>query len=307
MFIFNLVVIFGLLSTIKATEYYKVTVLSTRTPRIVNYWTVDNNIVTGVYQSSNFDSTNLIIGIGSFGNDNRFVYSNGSPNYGITIAGIDFYNGAVWYSLFLTDALFLTNSPAYLSVENLTPTAAPTTGPTATPTTGPTATPTAIPTADPTADPTATPTAIPTATPTATPTSEPTAIPTATPTSEPTATPTASPTSEPTAIPTATPTSEPTAIPTATPTSEPTAIPTATPTAIPTADPTATPTAVPTATPTAIPTAGPTATPTAAPTTRKYLHKKPHCGEHGCGRGDGDWASGAQAALSLRGVRVMQN
>ena len=108
--------------------------------------------------------------------------------------------------------------------------------------------------------------------------------------SAPTAIPTADPTLEPTAIPTATPTSEPTAIPTTTPTSEPTAIPTA--------DPTATPTAIP------------TAAHTAAPTTRKYLHKKPHCGEHGHKQDpdDGDWASGAQTALSLRGGgRVMQD
>jgi len=169
-----------------------------------------------------------------------------------------------------------TPTPTATAEDTATPTETATPVPTATDTPTPTATAedTATPTETATPVPTATDTPTPTATAedTATPTETATPVPTATDTPIPTATAedTATPTETATAVPTATDTPTPTATAedTATPTETATAVPTATDTPTPTA--TAVPTATDTPTPTAIPvetaTAIPTATETPAPT-----------------------------------------
>ena len=110
----NLIVIIIFLSivSIKATEYYKVTLneiipgvfdptTGLTSPNgaitLTNYWVVDSNVVTGTYFSStDFDKqTNnqivppLTVIIGGLYNDNKFVYTAGATNYyGIDSGGI---------------------------------------------------------------------------------------------------------------------------------------------------------------------------------------------------------------------------
>jgi len=154
--------------------------------------------------------------------------------------------------------------PATLTVNEVSPTATPTSTPTAAPTDTSTIAPTesATPTPAPTATPTDTPADTPTATPTDTPMATPTETATPSPTSASTETPTstATATDTPTATATETPSDTPTDTPTGTPTDTPTDTPTQTPTATPTATATDTPTETPTDTPT--PTSAPTSTPT---------------------------------------------
>ncbi len=184
--------------------------------------------------------------------------------------------GTYYWSSYLNDGTYQTQTaatksqavlvvtPTLTATATVTPTL--TVSPTATPTDTPVHTRTVTPTDTPTHTPTSTPTHTPTPTPTVTSTATPSFTPTATPSSTPTATPsaTASSTWTVTFTPTWTATFTPTATPSATASSTPSHTPTQTLTVTPTVTETSTPT--PTQTPTVTPTGSPTQTPTATPT-----------------------------------------
>ena len=150
----NLIVIIILLGivSIKATEYYKVT-LNEIIPGVfdpttgltspngaitsTNYWVVDSNVVTGIYFSStDFDKqTNnqivppLTVIIGGLYNDNKVDYTSGAANYyGIDSGGITWkrsYNN--YNNLYSTGSGFsvedvnVVNFPTTLVIETYIP------------------------------------------------------------------------------------------------------------------------------------------------------------------------------------------
>ena len=175
--------------TVKATEYYHVTILVTpfdttqSSFNIDTYWTVDSNVVNALYLSlSDYNNqlNNALIAVNGFSNngvhsnDNVFNYNAGpsaNPVYGIDDNGVAFQNSdGTNYQLICSTRCYIypTTSTNYADLTVSSPIQPPLTSfaPTASPTSfAPTTTPTAIPTASPTSEPT-NPTAAPTFTPT---------------------------------------------------------------------------------------------------------------------------------------------
>ena len=122
MFKFNLITVLVTIAALTCqvieatTAFYKVSLFINPTSTTTIYFAVDANLVTGVFdslQDLNFEINN-VIDVGKYAsNDNKFVYSVGSP-FGITTEGISFNNAGASFSL----SLDTTISPPALSLSS---------------------------------------------------------------------------------------------------------------------------------------------------------------------------------------------
>ena len=122
MFKFNLIAVLVIIAALSCrlieatTAFYKVSLFINPTSTTTIYFSVEANVVTGVFDSLldlNFNTNNVIAVGGYASNDNKFVYRVGSP-FDITTEGISFKNAGAYFSL----SLDTTVSPPALSLSS---------------------------------------------------------------------------------------------------------------------------------------------------------------------------------------------